>query len=63
MPISLPLAIDIVEVAEARDRPGRLDLEAEAERLLKAHPEAEASRKRVVELLREEQAAAECALL
>jgi hypothetical protein len=63
MTISLPLAIDIVEVAEARGRRDPPDLEAEAERLLKAHPEAEASRKQVVELLREEQEAAECALL
>ena len=63
MPVSLPLAIDILEAAEAPRRLDRLDLEAEAERLMRAHPEAEASRKQVIELLREERAAAECALL
>ena len=63
MPVSLPLAIDILEAAEAPRRLDRLDLEAEAERLTRAHPEAEASRKQVIELLREERAAAECALL
>ena len=45
MPVSLPLAIDILEAAEAPRRLDRLDLEAEAERLMRAHPEAEASRK------------------
>jgi hypothetical protein len=64
MSISLHLALDVLDtVEEALENGARLDVDAEADRLLEAHPEAELDKRLVVELLRSEQAAAECALL
>ena len=64
MSISLHLALDVLDtVEEAFESGERLDLDAEADRLLEAHPEAEVEKRLVVDLLRDEQAAAECALL
>ena len=64
MSISLHLALDVLDtVEEALESGERLDLEAEADRLLMAHPEAEVEKRLVVDLLRDERAAAECALL
>jgi hypothetical protein len=64
MSISLHLALDVLDtVEEALENGERIDPEAEADRLLEAHPEAEVDKRLVVDLLRSEQAAAECALL
>ena len=64
MSISLHLALDVLDtVEEAVESGERLDLEAEADRLLEAHPEAAVEKGYVIDLLRDEQAAAECALM
>jgi hypothetical protein len=64
MSMSLHLALDVLDtVEEAVESGERLDLEAEAERLLVEHPEAAVDKRLVLDLLRDEQAAAECALL
>ena len=64
MAISLHLALDVLDtVEEALESGEGLDIEAEAERLLVEHPEAAVDKRLVVDLLRDEQAAAECALL
>ena len=64
MSISLHLALDVLDtVEEALESGERLDFEAEADRLLMAHPEAEVEKRLVVDLLRDERAAAECELL
>jgi len=56
---SLPLAVKIADVvAAARSRRVPLDVEAKAERLVKDHPEAGASRAVIADTLREESAAA-----
>jgi hypothetical protein len=56
---SLPLAVKIADVvAAAKSRRLPLDVEAKAERLLKDHPEAGASRAVIADTLREESAAA-----
>jgi hypothetical protein len=56
--LSLPLAVKIADtVAAAKRRRVQLDVEAKAERLLKDHPEAKASRAVIAETLREESAA------
>jgi len=61
---SLPLAVKIADiVAAAKRRHLPLDVEAKAERLLKDHPEAEASRTVIAETLREESAAIGTALV
>jgi hypothetical protein len=55
---SLPLAVKIADiVAAAKRRQIPLDVEAKAERLLKDHPEAEASRSEIADTLRDESAA------
>jgi hypothetical protein len=55
----LPLAVDIADtVLEASESTGPLDVDAAADQLLRAHPEAEASRDEIVEVLTEEAAAA-----
>jgi hypothetical protein len=52
---TLPLAVDIAEVvAKATDSPAPLDVDAAADALLKAHPEAQVSREAVAEALRVE---------
>lgn len=64
MSISLHLALDVLDtVEEALENGERLDVEAEADRLLEAHPEAEVDKRLVADLLRSEQAEAECALM
>jgi hypothetical protein len=56
---SLPLAVKIADVVAAAKNPRvPLDVQAKAERLLKDHPEAEASRATIADTLREESAAA-----
>ena len=55
---SLPLAVKIADiVAAAKRRRIPFDVEAKAERLLKDHPEAEASRSEIAETLRDESVA------
>jgi len=55
---SLPLAVKIADiVAAARQRRIPLDVEAKAQRLLKDHPEAEASHSEIAETLRAESVA------
>ena len=55
---SLPLAVKIADiVAAAKRRRTPFDVEVKAERLLKEHPEAEASRSEIAETLRDESVA------
>jgi len=55
---SLSLAVKIADiVAAAQQRQMPLDVEAKAEHLLKAHPEAGASHSEIAETLRDESAA------
>jgi hypothetical protein len=56
---TLPLAVDIADaVSRASEEQRPLDPEATASRLADAHPEAEASRDEILDVLREEGAAA-----
>jgi hypothetical protein len=58
MPVSLSLVIDAVDLVEAAAvRAHALDLGTEADRLLKAHSESDASKEELVDLLQHEQAA------
>jgi hypothetical protein len=56
---SLPLIIEIIElVEEAGEQHRPVHVEAEAARLLKAHPEAETSKDQIADLIRQERAGA-----
>ena len=56
---SLPLVIDIVDlIDEAGEHERALDVEAEAKRLLEGHPEADASKEQIVEVIRSEEVVA-----
>ena len=53
---SLPLVIAIVNlVDEAKERQRTLDIEAEAARLLRAHPEADTNEEEIEAMLRQQQ--------
>ena len=55
---SLPLVIEVVDlIDEAGRRQHPLDAEAEAERLITRHPEADVSKEAVAEMIRGEEAA------
>lgn len=56
---TLPLAVDIADAISKASEDRRLfDAEAAASRLADAHPEAQASREDILDVLREEGAAA-----
>ncbi len=56
---TLPLAVDIADtVSKASEEQRPLDPEAAASQLADAHPEAQASREEILDVLREEGAAA-----
>jgi hypothetical protein len=53
------LAVEIADtIIDAAERERRLDLAAEAERLVRSHPEATVSPQEVADVLREEESAA-----
>ena len=55
---SLPLVIELIDlVDDAHARQRELDVAAEAERLLKRHPDAEVTQDEVAEMLEEQVAA------
>ena len=59
MSSSLPLVIDVVDlIDEAAKRQRPLDAEAEAERLVMRHPEADVTKESVAQTIREEEEAA-----
>jgi hypothetical protein len=50
---ALPLAVEIADaISEAREQQWPLDVEATADHLLRAHPEAEATRSEIADTLR-----------
>jgi hypothetical protein len=56
MTLLLPLVIDIVDlVDEAQERDQNVDVEADAERLLQAHPEADKNKAEIAAMLRQQQ--------
>jgi hypothetical protein len=56
MPLLLPLVIDVVDlVDEAKERNQELDIEAAAQQLLEAHPEADKSTGEIAAMLRQQQ--------
>ena len=58
MPSLLPLVLEVVDLVDkAGDQQRSIDVEAEAARLLKAHPEADSSKKQIAALIREVESA------
>ena len=56
MTLVLPSVIDIVDlVDEAQERDQNVDVEADAERLLQAHPEADKNKAEIAAMLRQQQ--------